>query len=83
MNTELRDGLWIERRHVPFPTSVSSQAREYLKSLVSPIGARPRPPLPGLEDIEAWRELKAEAEERISGMIRRIIGRRHSKYKGN
>lgn len=66
------EGVWIEARLVPFPASVSPQARRLMASFVGPDG---RPTAPGqmeppLDDHAAW----AEARARVEGMISQSMG---------
>ncbi len=71
MSDEAREGVRIEARMVPFPGSISPQARAHLASLVDPDGF---PFLlhqesPAADDTAGW----AEAKEAVSGMIAHML----------
>lgn len=59
MNDSLK-GVALAGRRLPFPHSISSQARAALEALVTPDGVPHNAghPLPALDDSEAWRALQ-------------------------
>ena len=58
------EGVWAEARIVPFPASISEQARTALAAAVGPDGRLlARPPLPPAEDLAAWTAVQAAFEQ--------------------
>jgi monoterpene epsilon-lactone hydrolase len=63
-------GVWVEARLVPFPRSISPEARASLANFVNRDGTPfPRAPSPALNDIAGWVEAKARANARMMPWI--------------
>ena len=71
MSDEKPEGVRIEARFVPFPKSISSQARQSLASRVGPDGVplSMMAPPPAPDDLAGWAAAKAAASDQIMKVV--------------
>ena len=69
-------GVAVQSRLIPFPSSISAEARAALARLVNddgvPLNALPTVPLP--DDLAGWMELKAAADGHYAAAVKGLAG---------
>jgi acetyl esterase/lipase len=68
-------GVRVEGRIVPWPMSISPQARATLATFVEPDGTRaPKLPGPAADDLAGWAEWKRIRDAGLADMFARVVG---------
>lgn len=65
------DGVLVESRKIPFPSSISPKARQYLESLIGPDGVpfgANKETLPAVDNLDGWARLNEEVNANIARM---------------
>ncbi|ALX15820.1 esterase [Burkholderia cepacia JBK9] len=70
------DGVVLASRVVPFPASISDEARSALQRLVGNDGVplNALHVMPALDDLDAWMRVKAAADEHYAAAVEKLAG---------
>lgn len=76
MTKDLKRGVALNKRMIPFPASISWEARSALERLVGDDGVpyNALHSMPTVQDHDAWLRLKVEAEANYAEAIKRFAG---------